>query len=70
MVIENFVGYFNQGWHLWSHRFFKTSVQALLIVRISIEILGVILTVLPLLVPWLLSLAAFNTASLLCVWNN
>jgi hypothetical protein len=70
MVIESFPGYSSLGWHLWSLRVCKTSVQDLLAFRVSVEKLDVTLILLPLYVTWPpLFLIAFNILSLFCTFS-
>jgi hypothetical protein len=64
MVIDNFAGYCSLGWHLWSLRVCKLSVQDILAFRISVEKLVVILIHLPFYVTWPFSLTSFNILSL------
>ena len=67
MVIGSFAGYSSLFWHPWSLNICKTSVQALLDFRISVEKSGVILIGLPLSVTWPFYLAMFNSLSLFCM---
>lgn len=63
-MIETFAGYNNLGYHLWSLRVCKTSVQALLSFKFSIEKLGVILIGSAFIYYVVFFLAAFDILSL------
>jgi hypothetical protein len=69
MVIERSSGYSSLGWRLWFLRGYKTSVQALLPFRVSVEKSTVVLVSLPLYVTWPLSLSAFFMFSGYCVFT-
>jgi hypothetical protein len=69
MMIESFAGYSILGWHLCSLRVCMTSVQDLLVFRVSVEKSGVSLIGLPLYVTCPFPLIAFNILSLFCVFS-
>jgi hypothetical protein len=69
MVIESFSWYSSLGWHLCSLRICMTSAEDLLILSLSVDKSGVILTSLRLYVSLPFSLSTFNVLSLLCVFS-
>jgi hypothetical protein len=60
VVIESFSEYSSLGWQLWSVRFYRISIQALLDFRVSIKKSDIILIDLPLYVSSYYSLSAFD----------
>jgi len=69
METENFARYSSMGWHLWSLRVCKTSVQAPLDFRVSIEKLSRVIIGLPSYVTWSFPFASFNILSLFCMFS-
>lgn len=55
-MIDSLAGYSGLGWHLWSFRVCRASLQTLLGFRVSIQKSSVILMGLPLHVAWSFSL--------------
>lgn len=67
--LSSFAGYNILGWHLWFCRICRTSVQALIDFKISIEKSGVSLIDLPLYLTCFSPFVAFNILSLCSTFN-